>query len=225
MVLSAASVATYLALTAKQNQEIAETVRAGAISAKSQLWERMEERVRSLAEISRMSRRWAASRDQLTGTLWHDEVTGYIHGTPGVLAVKWLRDDGSTICDAYNTSVQAKLDPNLEENPCCKAVMHAPASGFLHIGPSPTSVFPIYPGTLGFAIFIPVVVDSRFDGFLEAVFDARAFVDERYLPSPIADGEAITISEAGREFFARDASEASPRAEWTVEEQLHSHWV
>ena len=220
LVLSGGSVATYVALAGKQNQQITETVRAGATSARSQLWERMGERVRALADFSRMSRRWAAARDQTAGTLWHDEALGYIHGTPGVVAVKWLRDDGSTICDAYNTSVQAKIDPKLEENPCCKAVMHA-HGGFVHLGPSPTGVFPIYPGTLGFAVFVPVAVDARLDGYLEAVFDARTFVDGRYLPSPLADGEAITVSEGGREFFARDASEASPRAEWTVEEELH----
>jgi sensor domain CHASE-containing protein len=212
VIVSAASLALCFALRGRQDQDIGQTVKAGADSVKSQISVRMNDRVRSLV---RMARRWAVASHP-SGALWEDDASNFIRDLPDVLALKWLKPSGYIIWDVSANGIRTKIDLYLDRNPHCKAAMERARD---QLQPAATGIVTIYPGRLGFVIYTPVIVNWHFAGFLAAVFDAQTCLDG-YLQPGIAEGEAISISEGGQQFYTRDTFGAPMRKDWIVTEQL-----
>jgi len=212
LVILTTSIVFYFALESKQNQDVAQTVKAGADSVKNQISVRMDARVRSLV---RMARRWEKSGTP-SGAVWEDDAMAYIHDVPDVLAVERVKPTGYIIWDVMEAGIRTKIDLSIDRHPQCQAAM---AQAQSQMQPVMTGITTVFPGRLGFVLYTPIVVDKQFNGFQTAVFNAQDCLDH-YLQPGIAEGEAISISENGKTFFKRGAADAPMRSDWVVQDKL-----
>ena len=210
----ACSLALYLALEAKQDQEIAQIVKSGAEGAKSQIAVRMESRFRSLA---RMGKDWEFSGAPAQAA-WGANAASYVHDVPDVQALEWIDATRRVRWIVPNAGNEPKLtDLSLEERR--KAAL---AEAEREHEPVVTRIIHLFDGGLGFAIYVPIITNGQSDGFLAAVFKAGTCL-ERYLPPAVAEGEAITVAEGDQVFYRRDADAPPSREDWVVQESIRLH--
>jgi len=210
----AGSLVLYYALEARQDQDIAQTVRAGAEGAKNQVAVRMEARFQSLA---RRARDWEFSGAPAQAA-WEADAASYVHDLPDVQALEWIDATHRVRWIVPQAGNETKLnDVTLEERR--KAALEQ--AGREH-QPVVTRIVSLLGGGLGFVVYVPIVVNGQPDGFLAAVFKAQTCL-QRYLPPAVADGEAISVSERGQIFYERDADPPPTRADWIVQEKIELH--
>jgi sensor domain CHASE-containing protein len=204
----------YFALDAKQNKDVLQTVRADADGTGSQIAVRMESRARSLA---RMARDWEVSGPP-TEAAWEANATSYVHDIPDVEALEWIDStrhvrwmtpvagSGSQVNDrAMDERQEAALEQaQREQQPVVSRIVSLPD------------------GSLGYVIYAPIILNGQSDGFLAGLFKAENSL-QRYLPSAVAAGEAITVSDGAQIFYSRDADAPSMRADWIVDEPIELH--
>jgi len=212
LVIFTASLLLYLALVDKQNQEIAQTVKAGADSASNQIAIRTESRIRSLL---RMAKRWEFSGTP-SQAAWQDDASNYVNDLPDSQALEWIDATDHLPWAAALHASKVKLEINLSSQQQCKAAMDKARQ---QNRPILTPILAIAPGEFGFVIYVPVTVSGRFDGFMAAAIDTQSCLD-RYLPPAIADGEAIALSDGGQDFYARAAGSPPGPRDWTVTENV-----
>jgi sensor domain CHASE-containing protein len=85
-----------------------------------------------------------------------------------------------------------------------------------------TRVVTLFHGGLGFVLYVPIIVHGQPDGCIVAVFNTQMCLG-RYLPAAVAAGNAITLSEGGRQFFQRDAIVLPMRPDWLAEDRIRLH--
>jgi sensor domain CHASE-containing protein len=201
----------YFALEARQDKEIAETVRAGAEGARNQIMVRMESRARSLA---RMAKDWEFSGPPAQGA-WEANAAGYVHDLPDVEALEWIDKGHNVRWIVPLAGNEARLKESTEDENYRVALDQAERER----RPVVTRIVKLFDGGFGFAAYAPIVVKGEPDGFIAAVFKAQSCL-RRYLPPAVADGEAITVSEGGQIFYGRDADAGPPRKDRVVEEKI-----
>jgi sensor domain CHASE-containing protein len=208
------SLLLYFALEAKQDKDVFETVRADADGTGNQIAVRMESRARSLA---RMARDWEVSGPP-TQAAWEASATSYVHDIPDVEALEWIdamrhvrwmtpvAGSGRQFDDrAMDERREAALEQaQREQQPVVSRIVSLPD------------------GSPGFVIYAPIIVDGQSDGFLAGLFKAETCL-QRYLPSAVAAGEAITVSDGAQIFYKRDAEAPPRRADWIVDEPIDLH--
>jgi sensor domain CHASE-containing protein len=209
------SLVLYFALDSGQNQEIAQTVKAGAEGARSQITVRMEARVRSLV---RMAQRWEFSGPPARPA-WEDDAANYVHDFPDLQALEWIDATHLVrwIVPLAGNEDKLNLDLTREERRRT-AITEAEREH----QPVITRVVTLFHGGLGFVLYVPIFLHGQPDGFIAAVFNGQACLG-RYLPAAVATGNAITVSEGGRPFFQRDAGAPATREDWDIAEKIELH--
>jgi sensor domain CHASE-containing protein len=203
------SLVLYFALEGKQDQEIAQTVKAGAEGAKNQIAVRMEARLQSLV---RRAKDWEFSGAPAQAA-WEADAGSYVHDLPDVQALEWI--DAAHQVRWIVPHGGASLDDSTLDERRKAALEQAEREH----QPVITRIVKLVDGGLGFVVYVPVVANGRPDGFLAAVFKAETCLG-RYLPPAVADGEAISVSEGSRVFFERDADAPAIRDDWIVLEKI-----
>jgi hypothetical protein len=206
------SLALYCALETKQNQEIAQTVRAGAEGAKNQIEMRIEARMRT---IERMARRWEYSGAP-TQAAWEADAANYVHDYSDVQALEWLDATRRVRWIVPLAGNESKINVNftLEANRNAAVELAAREKK-----PVITRIVTLFHGGLGFVVYAPIFVNGRADGFLAAVYHAQSCLD-RFLPATVAEGEAITVSEGDHVFYQRNVDGSPVREDWIVQEKM-----
>jgi sensor domain CHASE-containing protein len=207
----AGSLALYFALDAKQNNNIAQTVRVGAAGARDQIAVRMESRFHSLA---RMAKDWEYSGVPARAA-WEANAASYVHDVPDVQALEWIDATRQIRWIAPAAGDRTSLNGLAPDDRRLTALEQA---GRKH-QPVATRIVNLPDGGLGFVIYAPIFIKGESDGYLAAVFKAETCL-ERYLPRAVADGEAITVSDGDQVFFARDASVPPMRQDWLTQEKI-----
>ena len=211
LALFAGSLLLYFALQSRQTKDVAQTVSAGAEGAKIQLELRMEARIRSLA---RMARIWEISGAPAQA-VWESNAASYVHDLTDVQALEWIDSTGRVRWIVPPASKSASL-ADLTLDPHCKAAMEQATR---ENQPVVTRTLTLSNGVPGFAVFVPITLNRQHGGYLCALFKAQ-FSLERFLPSPIAPGEAITVSEGGRIFYKRDADTSPVRQDLLAQQHI-----
>jgi sensor domain CHASE-containing protein len=209
------SLVLYFALDAKQNEEIAQTVKAGAEGAKNQIVARMEGRTRSLV---RMERRWEFSGAPPQAA-WEADAGNDVHDLPDLQAIAWIDASHRVRWVVPLAGNEAKLNLDLTQEPRRKAAVEQAEREHQ---PVMTRIVTLFHGGLGFVIYVPIVVNGQSEGFLAEIFNAQTCL-QRYFPPAVAAGEAIQVSEGGRVFFERDAGTSPARNDWVVEQKIELH--
>jgi sensor domain CHASE-containing protein len=205
-----ASLVLYFALETKQDEEIGQTVKAGAESVQNQIGIRLESRLRGLA---RMSRRREFSGEGAESA-WEAEAADYLHDLPDAEALEWM--DSSHDLRWVVPPGSAKSAQHLEGNEARQAAIQQAER--LH-QPVVSHVLRLDRGDLGFVVCVPAIVDKASHGMLLATFKAQSSID-RYLPAAVAAGEAIQISEGDQSLYLRDTRAPPTRQEWVVRENI-----
>jgi sensor domain CHASE-containing protein len=203
------------AMDGKQNEEITQTVKAGAESAKNQIAVRMEGRIRSFV---RMARRWEFSGAPPQAE-WEADAANYVHDFPDLQAVEWIDATHLTRWIVPLAGNEAKINLNLTQEVRRKAAVEQAEREHQ---PVITRIVTLFHGGLGFIVYVPIVIHGQSDGFIAGIFDAQTCLT-RYLPPAVAAGEAIQVSESGQKFYERDAGAASRREDWIVQEKIELH--
>jgi len=191
----AASLVFFQALESRQNQEIAQAIKASAEGVKSVITVRTEARTRSLV---RMAKRWEFS-GRPSQAAWEDDAKNYTKDFPAFQAIEWIDASRLVRWIVPLAGNEAKLNRNftLEERRS-EAVNLARESH----EPVVTRIVQLSRGGLGFIVYIPIFTGATFDGWIAGVFNAQTLFD-RYLPDAVASGYAITVSEGGQLFYER----------------------
>jgi hypothetical protein len=207
----AGSLVLYIALERKQDTDIAQTVRAGAEGAKNQIEVRMESRYHALA---RMAQDW-----ELAGApaqyVWEANAASYIRDVPDAQALEWIDASRHVRWIVPRAGNEAELTGLAQDKSRSVAMDQALREN----QPVVTGLVSLQTGGLGFIIYAPIMLRGQSGGFLAAVLRAEDCL-QRYLPAPVGDGEAITVSERGRVFFTRAAGAPPLRQEWVVPERI-----
>jgi sensor domain CHASE-containing protein len=206
------SLVLYFALESKQDQEIIQTVKAGAESVKNQIGVRMDGRMRSL---TRMARRWEISGDP-EQAVWEADAAEYVRDVPDSQALEWIDAAHRVRWVVPLAGNEAKLNLDLTQEPRRMAAMQQAAREHQ---PVITSLVKLFQGGTGFVIYAPIIVKKQPRGFIAAVLNAQLCLD-RYLPPAVAAGEAIRIAESGHGFYERDAGAPPARGGWVVHEKI-----
>jgi sensor domain CHASE-containing protein len=205
----------YFALASKQDQEIMQTVKAGAESVKNQIGLRMDGRMRGLA---RMARRWEMAGSPGKAA-WEADAADYVHDVPDAQSLEWIDTDHRIRWVVPLTGNETKLNLDLTQEARRKAAMERAERENQAVM---TGIVTLFRGGLGFIIYVPIVVDGQPQGYLGAVLDSQICLD-RYLPASVAAGEAIRIRDRSQTFFERDAGAPPGNQNWVVREKIELH--
>jgi sensor domain CHASE-containing protein len=209
------SLVLYFALEGKQNQEVAQTVKAAAEGVQNQIAVRIEGRIRSL---DRMAERWEFS-GQPPRAAWEADATNYIHDFPDLQAVEWIDASHRVRWIVPLAGNEAKLNLDLTTEARRRTAVETAEQEH---APVLTHIVTLFRGGQGFVLYVPIVVHGEPQGLLAAVFNARACLD-RYLPPAVAAGEAIEVSENSDIFYSRDAETQPVQDDWLVWERVEMH--
>jgi sensor domain CHASE-containing protein len=212
-----ASLILYFALNAKQQDDIADTVKTSAENVRNQLTVRLEARSRAL---NRMAKRWEFAGAQ-SQSAWEADATNYLHDFPDWQAVEWLDATHRVRWIVPLAGNEDKIGRDLTQEPVRKAAL-AQATG--ENQPIVSRIFTLFRGGLGFVVYVPIVLNGQSNGSLAAVVQAQGCF-ARYLPSAVAEGEAITLSQDGRQFFSRAASAPPLSKAWVAQQTIELHGV
>jgi len=204
------SLVLYFALESKQNQEIAQTLKADAESVQNQITLRMEARIRAFA---RMTRRWELAGEPAQAA-WEADAADFLHDLPDLHALAWIDAAQQVRWIVPQASNETRLDIELTQELRTPAVEKAQRED----QPVITNV-KAFRGGLGFVVYVPIAGAGKSHGLLAATFHAQSCLD-RYLPDAVAAGEAIRISENGRIFYERDAASVPSRSDAFVWQKI-----
>ncbi len=207
------SLVLYFALETKQDQEIAQTVKAGAESVQNQIATRMEARFHSLA---RMGKDWEFS-GRPSQAAWEASAASYVHDLPDMQALEWIDAAHRLRWVVPLAGNESKLNLDLTTEPRRKAAVDLARQEHR---PVMTRIVTLFHGGLGFIVYVPLVVHGQSDGFIAAVFNAQSCLD-RYLPPAVASGEAVQVFERSQLFYERDAAAPPVRDEWVDREVIN----
>ena len=191
----AASIVLWQALNYRENLHIMQTVKTSGANATSQVSARIEGRIRVL---TRMAERWGFS-GRPSQAAWEDDAKNHLRDNPEFQALEWI--DASHLIQwvvpLEGNEAKLHLD-RLQEGPRRKAAETAEQQH----RPAITPGIELFRGGLGFIIYVPMYVGTKFDGWIACVIQAQS-IFHHYLPSGVAEGDAIRISEGGRTLFER----------------------
>jgi sensor domain CHASE-containing protein len=211
----AASVAFYSALDSEQNEDIAQTVKAGAESVKNQISVRIDARIRS---IVRMAQRW----DFQGGTprdAWEQDATNYTHDFPDLQALEWIDASHHVRWVVPLAGNEAKVGLDLTKETHRKAAVDL---ALKEQQPVMTPIVQLFRGGAGWIIYTPLLVKGQPDGFIAAVIKAQPCLD-RFLPLAVAEGEALELSNNGSVFYRRDAGDPPLNPGWIDSQTVEMH--
>jgi sensor domain CHASE-containing protein len=197
------SLVLYRALQEKQDEDAAQTVKFGAERAVNEITSHIESRIRVFAHMAQLWEFYGAP----TQALFEDDSHDYLRRSPDIQSLEWVDRDYQTRWTVPAPRNGAKINPDLILDPRHRTAMdqaehdHQPVVSRLVTLPG---------GDLGFVVYVPLIIDSRPDGFIAASFSAHSAL-RRYLPSHIADGESIELYDGGQLFYARDAAPENGR--------------
>jgi sensor domain CHASE-containing protein len=208
----AGSLALSQALVIKQHQDIAQTVKARAGNATSQISTRIAGRMKVLM---RMAEHWGfAGRPPQAE--WEHDAKNLLRDNPEFQALEWI--DASHliqwIVPLEGNEAKLHLD-RLPEGPRRTAAEMAAQQH----RPAITSGVELFHGSLGFNIYVPVYIGPKFDGWIAAVFQAQPIL-ARYLPPAVAEGVAIRISEGTQTLYERSPGPLPAHPEWIADSHI-----
>ena len=192
------SLVLYFALAAKQHEQASQTVKFGAESASNQITSRIQSRIRGFVHTAQL---WGLY-GQPTENTWERDTSYFLRHSPDIAALAWIDPTSQarwivprSLASAFtlDSRRQAALDQAAREHqPIISRIVGLSGSSF------------------GFIVYVPIVAKGQPDGFIAAVFDARASL-RRFLPPSVADGQSIAIFDGRQLFFTRDATSADNR--------------
>jgi sensor domain CHASE-containing protein len=203
------SLVLYIAMEGKQERDFTQTVRGDADGTKTQIDVRMDARFRYFA---RMATGWQVSGPP-TQAAWEADAANMVRDVPDVQALQWI-DASHHVRWATPLGGGKLVNTALDD-----ARLSAFTEAETELQPVITSIVDNPGGGPGFIIYAPITVKGQPYGCIAVIFKAQTCL-ERYLPPNVAGGEAITVSEEGRPFFARDADQPPARADWVVQEKV-----
>jgi len=205
------SLVLFSALELKQEESVAQTVRADADGARNQVANRMDSRFRSFV---RMARDWQIFGVP-TQSAWETNAVTYVRDIPDVQALEWIDSSRRTRWVAEADGTRGKTD----DQPLNLLQKTALDQADREHQPVITRVMKLADGDLGFIIYAPITVNGQADGYFAGVFKAKTCM-ERYLPPAIAPGEAISVDEDRPDFFDRDTDVKAGHGNWVVVERI-----
>lgn len=220
LAIIAASLVFFQALESRQNQQVAQAVKASSDGVASIVGIRTEARIHGL---ERMAKRWefAGRPDE---AVWENDVKNYLNDSPDFQAIEWIDSSHVVRWIVPLTGNEAKVNRNtITEERRLAAVELSLKSH----EPVMTRVVELFRGGLGFVIYVPIYTGDKFEGWIAGVFKAQPLFD-RYLPAPVAPGYAISISDGGETFYERYPGPKPSIDNWTVTsivEQRGSNWT
>ena len=207
-----ASLVLWQALESKQNQEITQTVKADAENVTQQLRTRLAGRIQVLV---RMAERWEFSGSP-SQAAWEDEAKNHLRDNSEFQALEWIDAAHLVqwIVPLAGNEAKLHLDPTQEEHR-----RNAAERAERRRQPAITTSVELFHGSLGFEIYVPIYVGTKFDGWITSIFSAQSLCD-RYLPPKVAAGESIHISEGGKTLYERSPSLLPAHSEWIVDSHI-----
>ena len=208
LAILAASLVFFQALVSKQDQEIAQAIKASAEGVKSIISVRTDARIRSLV---RMARRWEFS-GRPSQAEWENDAQNYVKDFPDFQALEWIDNSRLVRWVVPLAGNEAKLNRNFTQEERRSAAVNMAQETH---EPVVTRIVQLSRGGLGFIVYVPIYTGITFDGWIAGVFKAQVLFD-RYLPPAVASGYAITLSEGGQPFYERYPGPLPPNRDWTL---------
>jgi len=165
-----------------------------------------------------MAQRWEFS-GRPARAAWENDAANYVHDFPDLQALEWMDSSHLVRWIVPLAGNQSKLNLDLTREDRRKAAV---TEAEREHQPVITRTVTLFRGGRGFVLYVPIDARGQPDGFITAVFNAQLCLD-RYLPSAVATGNAITISESGRQFYERDAGAPAAREDWVAAERIQLH--
>jgi len=215
----AASLVFFQAMQSKQDQEIAQAIKATSEGVRSVISVRMEARIRSL---ERMTKRWEFG-GRPSQAAWEDDAKNYTHDFPDFQAIEWIDPSHLVRWIVPLAGNEAKLNQNLTLEERRRSAVEM---SLQQREPVITRIVQLTRGGLGFIVYVPIFTGENFDGWIACVFKAQTLFD-RYLPPAVATGYAITISEGREPFYERYPGPVPSNKEWILNstiEQRGATW-
>ncbi len=201
-----ATLLLWQALRIQEHERIAQTIGAVAASVKSEVSTRMDTRVLALV---RMAQHWehAGAPPQAQ---WEFEAELNLHQFPGYQAIIWVdsafqarwlvsRDTSQTLQSLRGAFVQyaaRALEAARDRDTVTMTRMVDPVLG-----------------GKGFMVWVPLVQEQNFEGFIVGVFAFQDLLDA--ILKNIAPGYAIALFDGAEEIYRRDSSGGQTEAEWS----------
>jgi sensor domain CHASE-containing protein len=212
-----AALVLYFALESRQEQAIAETLKASLETVKNQITVRVEARIRSLVRIAG---RWEFS-GRPTQASWEHDASEYVRELPDIQAIEWIDASRHVQWIEPLEGNEAKLHLDLTQEPRRRSAIEFARD---HKQPAITRIVSLFGGGVGFVVYVPIYVGERFDGWIAGVMKTQPLLD-RYFPPGVLPGEAIRVSEGGVIFYERDTGAPPKSKELSVESQIEVHGV
>jgi len=207
----------YFALKARQDEAIAETLKASLETAKSQIAVRVEARIRSLV---RMAGRWEFS-GRPTQASWEHDASEYVRELPDIQAIEWIDASRHTQWIEPLEGNEGKLHLDLTQEPRRRSAIEFARD---HKQPAMTRIVSLFRGGGGFVVYVPIFVEGRFDGWIAGIMKTQPLLD-RYFPPGVLPGDAIRVSEGELTFYERDTGAPPKNEAWHAESQIEVHGV
>jgi PAS domain S-box-containing protein len=207
-----ASLVLWLALEAKQDFEIAKTIKANAENVQNQINAQMDSRIHGLR---RMSERWEYSGRPARAT-WEEDAANYVRDFPDLQAIEWIDASHLVRWIVPLKGNEAKLNTNLllEERRGRAAEMAQQQRQMVVTQP-----VELFHGGTGFVVYAPLYIGTNFDGVIGGVFNAQEMFDT-FLPARIVTGNSIAISGSGVQIYQRNPSPLPAKQDWIVDSKI-----
>jgi PAS domain S-box-containing protein len=207
-----ASLVLWLALEAKQDFEIAKTIKANAENVQNQINAQMDSRIHGLR---RMSERWKFS-GRPARAAWEDDAANYVRDFPDLQAIEWIDASHLVRWIVPLKGNETKLNANLLlEERRGRAAEMAQQQRLMVV----TQPVELFHGGTGFVVYAPLYIGTNFDGVIGGVFNAQKMFDT-FLPARIVTGNSIAISGSGVQIYQRNPSPLPAKQDWIVDSKI-----
>jgi sensor domain CHASE-containing protein len=212
-----ATLVLYFALESRQDQAVAETLKASLETAENQINVRVEARIRSLVRIAGS---WEFSGRPLQAS-WEHDASEYVRELPDIQAIEWIDASRRVQWIEPLAGNEAKLHLDLTQEPRRRAAIEFARD---HKQPAMTRIVNLFAGGVGFVVYVPIYVAGEFDGWIAGVMKTQQLLD-RYFPPGVLPGEAIRVSEGGVIFYERDTGTPPKSKALSAESKIQVHGI
>ncbi len=194
-----ATLILWQALIAHEHAQTKHTIESVAFNVKSEISTRMESRILALV---RMANRWEV-QGEIPGEQWEYNARLYAEHYVGCQRIGWVDPSFHVrwIVPLKGSEAALNLDPSLEE--WQQIALEAARDQQVTV----TRVIDLVQGGEGFLVYVPILRDDSFDGFLFSVFRVQELLDT-ILGGITSSEYAISVFDGGEEIYC------STKANW-----------
>jgi PAS domain S-box-containing protein len=204
------------ALIAFEEAKVEGAIELTAVSVHNEIMSQMHSRIFPLI---RMARRWEME-GKPSRAAWEADARLYVSHYPGVQGVAWIDPSLRVewIVPLEGNEAAQGLDLSFDERRR-RALELARNSRQV----TATRTLDLVQGGQGFYVYVPIVVDSHFDGFIAGVFRRQGLFDA--ILANVALRYAIAVFEGEEEIYGRYDSGRQHERQWGQETAIGLHGV